>query len=107
LRHRPAPFAVGPGRTYLIPILADFLKAYPDIEVSLILNDRVQSLFQEQIDVGLRIGALPDSSDSPRAARDPPPARRAIWIVELWVLGDVDSVKQQLNARSGADFSSG
>jgi hypothetical protein len=26
-------------------------------------------------------------------------------IVELWVLGDVDSVKQQLDARSGADFS--
>ena len=28
-------------------------------------------------------------------------------IVELWVLGDVDSVKKQLNARSGVDFSSG
>ena len=27
-------------------------------------------------------------------------------IVELWVLGDIDSVKQQLNAHSGADFSS-
>ena len=53
---------VGLGRIYLIPILADFLTAYADIEVSLILNDRVQSLFQEQIDVGLRIGALPDSS---------------------------------------------
>jgi DNA-binding transcriptional LysR family regulator len=53
---------VGLGRIYLIPILADFLKAYADIEVSLVLNDRVQSLFQEQIDVGLRIGALPDSS---------------------------------------------
>ena len=53
---------VGLGRIYLIPILADFLKAYPDIEVSLILNDRVQSLFQEQIDVGLRVGALADSS---------------------------------------------
>jgi DNA-binding transcriptional LysR family regulator len=53
---------VGLGRTYLIPILADFLKSYPEIEVSLILNDRMQSLFQEQIDVGLRIGALPDSS---------------------------------------------
>ena len=25
-------------------------------------------------------------------------------IVELWVLGDVDGVKQQLNAPSGADF---
>src|SRR5262249_26911263 len=35
---------------------------YPDIAVNLILNDRVLSLFQEQIDVGLRIGALPDSS---------------------------------------------
>lgn len=28
-------------------------------------------------------------------------------IVELWVLGDVDSVKQQLNAPRQADFSSG
>jgi DNA-binding transcriptional LysR family regulator len=53
---------VGLGRICLIPILADFLKVYPNIDVSLILNDRVQSLFQEQIDVGLRIGALPDSS---------------------------------------------
>ena len=53
---------VGLGRAYLIPILADFLKAYPDIKASLLLADRVQSLFQEQIDVGLRIGALPDSS---------------------------------------------
>ena len=53
---------VGLGRICLIPILADFLKAYPDIEVRLLLNDRMQSLSQEQIDVGLRIGALPDSS---------------------------------------------
>jgi DNA-binding transcriptional LysR family regulator len=50
------------GRIYLIPILADFLKAYPDITVRLILTDSVLSLFEEQIDVGLRIGALPDSS---------------------------------------------
>ena len=58
-----APTApVGLGRAYLIPILADFLKAYPDIKASLLLADRVQSLFQEQIDVGLRIGPLPDSS---------------------------------------------
>jgi len=53
---------VGLGRSYLIPILADFLKAYPDIKTSLLLADRVQSLFQEQIDLGLRIGPLPDSS---------------------------------------------
>jgi DNA-binding transcriptional LysR family regulator len=53
---------VGLGRLYLVPILAEFLKAYPDIKVSLVLNDRILSLFQEHIDVGLRIGTLPDSS---------------------------------------------
>ena len=53
---------IGLGRVYLIPILADFLKAYPDIKVSLILTDRVLSLFEEQIDVALRLGALSDSS---------------------------------------------
>ena len=53
---------VGLGRYYLIPILADFLKDFPDIKASLILTDRVISLFQENVDVGLRIGALPDSS---------------------------------------------
>lgn len=50
------------GRIYLIPILADFLKAYPDIDARLILTDRVMSLSEEQVDVALRLGALPDSS---------------------------------------------
>ena len=53
---------VGLGRLYLIPILADFLKTYPDIDVRLVLNDRVVSLPEEQIDLALRVGTLPDSS---------------------------------------------
>jgi DNA-binding transcriptional LysR family regulator len=53
---------VGIGRICLIPILADFFKAYPEIDVSLILTNRVLNLQQEQIDVGVRLGALPDSS---------------------------------------------
>jgi DNA-binding transcriptional LysR family regulator len=53
---------IGIGRTILIPIMVDFLKTYPDIKARLIPNDRPLSLFQEQIDVGVRIGALPDSS---------------------------------------------
>jgi DNA-binding transcriptional LysR family regulator len=53
---------IGIGRTILIPIMADFLKTYPDIKARVIPNDRPLSLFQEQIDVGVRIGALPDSS---------------------------------------------
>jgi DNA-binding transcriptional LysR family regulator len=53
---------VGLGRVYLVPILAEFLKAYPEIDVHLVLNDRVMNLSEEQIDVALRMGALPDSS---------------------------------------------
>ena len=53
---------VGLGRVYLVPILAEFLKAYPEIDVHLLLNDRVMNLSEEQIDVALRMGALPDSS---------------------------------------------
>jgi DNA-binding transcriptional LysR family regulator len=53
---------IGIGRTILIPIMVDFLKTYPDIKGRLIPTDRALSLFQEQIDVGVRIGALPDSS---------------------------------------------
>ena len=50
------------GRVHLIPILAEFLKAYPKIDVHLVLSDRVMSLSEEQIDVALRMGALPDST---------------------------------------------
>ena len=53
---------VGIGRIYLIPILADFFKAYPEIDASLIMTNRVLNFQQEQIDVGVRLGALPDSS---------------------------------------------
>lgn len=53
---------VGLGRLHLIPILTDFFKAYPDIDVSLVLGDRVVSLLEDHVDVALRIGQLPDSS---------------------------------------------
>jgi DNA-binding transcriptional LysR family regulator len=54
-----APVAL--GRTHLMPILAEFLRAYPDITVRLILGDRILSLSEDRIDVALRVGALPDS----------------------------------------------
>jgi DNA-binding transcriptional LysR family regulator len=53
---------IGLGRTILIPIVADFLKVYPDIKARLVPTNRTTNLFQEQIDVGVRLGALPDSS---------------------------------------------
>ena len=50
------------GRRYLTPIAVDFLGAYPDIVVQLRLSDRVLDLHQEHVDVGVRLGALPDSA---------------------------------------------
>src|SRR5262245_8724236 len=46
-----APVAL--GRLYLIPILAEFLRAYPEIDVRLLLWDRVLSLPGEHVDVAL------------------------------------------------------
>jgi DNA-binding transcriptional LysR family regulator len=52
---------VGLGRIHLVPILAEFLRSYPDINVRLVLGDRILSLSEEHVDVALRVGELPDS----------------------------------------------
>lgn len=54
-----APVAL--GRLYLAPIVVDFLAAYPDVTVDLRLADMIGNLIEEQTDVALRVGNLPDS----------------------------------------------
>lgn len=49
------------GRRAVAPFVAQFLNDYPDLSVSLLLLDRVVNLIDEGIDVGVRIGELPDS----------------------------------------------
>jgi DNA-binding transcriptional LysR family regulator len=43
-------------------VVAEFLTHYPQIDVRLVFTDRVVHLMDEQIDVAVRIGDLPDSS---------------------------------------------
>jgi DNA-binding transcriptional LysR family regulator len=50
------------GRLHVLPIVTDFLKAYPDINVRLALADRVVNLLEDDIDLAVRIGELPDSN---------------------------------------------
>lgn len=50
------------GRLHVLPVVAQFLKAYPEINVRLMLADRVVNLVEDHVDVALRIGMLPDSS---------------------------------------------
>jgi DNA-binding transcriptional LysR family regulator len=52
---------LGLGRSYLVPIVAEFLRTYPDIAVRLILEDQLIRLPEDHVDVALRIGELPDS----------------------------------------------
>lgn len=51
------------GRLHVLPVVTEFLKAYPDIEVRLIQSDHNAHLLEDHIDVAVRIGNLPDSSN--------------------------------------------
>jgi DNA-binding transcriptional LysR family regulator len=50
------------GRLHVLPVVMEFLRAYPDINVRLRLADSIVNLLEESIDLALRIGELPDSS---------------------------------------------
>jgi DNA-binding transcriptional LysR family regulator len=50
------------GRLHLVPVLAEFVAAFPEVDVHLDLRDRSINLLEEHIDVALRIGTLADSS---------------------------------------------
>jgi DNA-binding transcriptional LysR family regulator len=50
------------GRLHVVPIAADFLKAYPDVDIRFVLADRFVNLWEDDIDLAVRIGELPDSS---------------------------------------------
>jgi DNA-binding transcriptional LysR family regulator len=49
------------GRMHVLPVVARFLDAFPDVAVDLVLTDRVAHFLDDQVDVALRIGLLPDS----------------------------------------------
>jgi DNA-binding transcriptional LysR family regulator len=50
------------GRRYIAPVVAGFIRRFPGVNVDLLLLDRVVSLVEEGVDVGVRIGHLGDSS---------------------------------------------
>lgn len=50
------------GQLHVLPVVTEFLAVYPDVDVRMDLSDHVTHLLDEHIDVGLRIGRLPDSN---------------------------------------------
>ncbi|MBY5948424.1 LysR family transcriptional regulator [Photobacterium rosenbergii] len=50
------------GRLVLAPLIAEFLRAYPDIEVDMVLEERRIDMVAEGIDVAIRASKLEDST---------------------------------------------
>jgi len=47
---------------YLQPVLIDFMQAFPEVTLRVLLVDRLVNLLDEHVDVAVRINNLPDSS---------------------------------------------
>lgn len=50
------------GRMFVMPGIVDYLERYPAMDVEAVFLDRPVNLLEEGLDVGVRIGELPDSS---------------------------------------------
>jgi len=50
------------GRMFVMPGIVEYLERFPAIEISALFLDRDVNLLAEGIDLGVRIGELPDSS---------------------------------------------
>lgn len=50
------------SEVFIVPILPDFLREYPDIEVDLTQTDGIVDLLEERADIAIRSGGLPDSN---------------------------------------------
>lgn len=50
------------GQHFIAPIVRDYLDRFPNVTASLVFVDRMVDLIDEGLDVGVRIGELPDSS---------------------------------------------
>jgi DNA-binding transcriptional LysR family regulator len=53
---------VGFGRLHVSPVMAAYLKRYPEVSAELRLEDRVVNLIEDGVDLAVRIGFLGDSS---------------------------------------------
>ncbi|WP_439887676.1 LysR family transcriptional regulator [Pseudomonas sp. MBLB4123] len=49
------------GELFVTPLLVDYLKRHPAVQIKALLVDRVVSMVDEGVDVAVRIGNLPDS----------------------------------------------
>jgi DNA-binding transcriptional LysR family regulator len=49
------------GILHMGPVMADYMKQYPEVKIDLLLTDRRVDLLEEGLDLAVRIGSLPES----------------------------------------------
>ena len=64
------------GRHFLLPILSRISREYPQITIDLRLSDTHSDVVEQQIDIGVRVGFLRDSSFVARSL-----AKMSFWVV--------------------------
>lgn len=50
------------GQRYLVPLLTAFTQQHPQVEITLVVEDRLTDLVAEQIDVAIRVAHMEDST---------------------------------------------
>ena len=50
------------GRLHVLPVVTEFLRTHPHVDVRMVLTDRALNLMDDHLDLAVRVGALPDSS---------------------------------------------
>ena len=50
------------GRLYISPLAIEFVKCYPNVDLSLELDDRMVDLYRDNVDIAIRSGPQQDSS---------------------------------------------
>lgn len=60
------------GQRHLVPLITEFTRRYPHVEVTLLVEDRMSDLIAEQIDVAIRVAQLEDSTLVARKLADNP-----------------------------------
>ncbi|MFT7683296.1 MAG: DNA-binding transcriptional LysR family regulator [Moritella dasanensis] len=53
---------VGFGESCVLPLVPGFMQAYPDVNIELELTERVVDIVEDNVDIAIRSGRLPDSN---------------------------------------------
>jgi len=72
------------GRKFVMPGISEYLHRYPGTQIDAVFLDRVVNMLEEGLDVGVRIGALPDSTMK----------ARKVGRVRLVVVGSPDYLRE-------------